>query len=62
MLKNTNDLIAIVFLTVLGLILALMAWLEPEMRREVLLLMGPWGTMVLQFYFRKSPPAGGTGA
>jgi hypothetical protein len=59
MFKRINDLLALVILGMIALFLGVLAWLEPSLRTEILVLLGPWGTLVIQFYFRKAPPPAG---
>ena len=56
--KTFNDRLALVVLGLIGLLLGFLVWREPGLRRDVLILLGPWGTIVIQYYFRKQPPAG----
>ena len=51
-----NDRLAFVILMMLAAVLGIFAWLEPAMRRDIFILMGPWGTIVIQYYFRRAPP------
>lgn len=51
--KQFNDRLALVTLLVISAILSYLVYAEASMRDKVLILLGPWGTMVLQYYFRK---------
>lgn len=51
--KSFNDRLALIILGLIGAVLGILAWKEPAMRRDILTLLGPWGTMVIMFYFRK---------
>lgn len=62
MFKNVNDLLALVILFMIAVFLGILAWLEPSLRTEILVLLGPWGTLVIQYYFRRAPPTNGGSA
>lgn len=56
---NFNDSLALVVLLILGGILYYLARYVPDLRREVFIAIIPWGTIVIQYYFRKQPPETG---
>ena len=59
-IQHFNDFLALVALGMVSILLGFLAWKETEMRTEILVLLGPWGTLVLQYYFRRQPPNGTT--
>ena len=57
--RTFNDRLALVILGMIGAFLGYFAWKDPSLRRDILILLGPWGTMVLIFYFRRREPENG---
>ena len=59
--KNFNDRLALFVMALLGALLFYLVITAPQLRDKVLTLIGPWGTFVLMYYFRKKeqgpPPA-----
>lgn len=55
--KSFNDRLALALLGLLGAMLFYLAVREPGLRDKILTLLGAWGTLLVQFYFRKAPPA-----
>ena len=53
--KTFNDRLALVLLGLVGAMLFFLAIKEPGLRDKILTLLGPWGTLVVQYYFRKRP-------
>lgn len=51
--QTWNDTLGLLILFILGVIMLVLVILQPDMRQEVFVLVGPWGTLVIQFYFRK---------
>ena len=59
--KTFNDRLALVVLGMVGLFLGFFSWKDPALRRDILILLGPWGTILIMFYFRRREPESGTG-
>ena len=57
--KNFNDSLALVLMGLLGAMLLYLLVRAPELRDKILILISSWGTLLVQYYFRKQPPQGG---
>ena len=51
--KTFNDRLALALVALLGGMLFFLAVKEPGLRDKILTLIGPWGTIIVMFYFRK---------